>query len=135
MNIQKKIIYNVIVFSSVIIIVIVCMTLYLSFYQNTNPGCGTKSDVFICGTESISEENQAGKTIFNSNCAACHKLNAKSTGPALRSTDSIKYWKIMTQIRVKIDTTETNKFGKEYHQSFFQNLTKQDLENIYLYLK
>src|SRR6187402_779009 len=26
----------------------------------------------------------AGKALFNSNCAACHKLDAKSTGPALR---------------------------------------------------
>ncbi len=135
MNIQKKFIYNVLLFSSVIIIVIVCLTLYLSFYQNTNPSCGTRSDVFICGTETISEESQAGKTIFNSNCAACHKLDAKATGPALRATDSIKYWKIMTQNRIKIDTTETNKFAKEYHQSFFQNLTKQDLENIYSYIK
>src|SRR6476660_4064896 len=25
-----------------------------------------------------------GKAIFNSNCAACHKLDAKMTGPALR---------------------------------------------------
>ncbi len=27
----------------------------------------------------------AGKTLFNSNCAACHKLDAKMTGPALRN--------------------------------------------------
>lgn len=135
MNIQKKFFYTVLLFSSVLITVIVCLTLYLSFYQNTNSSYTTKPDVFICGTETISEENEAGKTIFNSDCAACHKLNAKSIGPALRGTDSIKYWKIMTQIRVKIDTTETNKFGKEYHQSFFPNLTQQDLQNIYLYLK
>ena len=25
-----------------------------------------------------------GKDLFNSNCAACHKLDAKMTGPALR---------------------------------------------------
>ena len=25
-----------------------------------------------------------GKEIFNTNCAACHKLDAKATGPALR---------------------------------------------------
>jgi len=27
---------------------------------------------------------QAGKKLFNSNCAACHKLNKKAVGPALR---------------------------------------------------
>src|SRR6478735_10857405 len=26
----------------------------------------------------------AGKALFNTNCAACHKLDAKMTGPALR---------------------------------------------------
>ena len=25
-----------------------------------------------------------GKELFNANCAACHKLDAKSTGPALK---------------------------------------------------
>ena len=27
---------------------------------------------------------QAGKALFNSNCAACHQLNRKAVGPALR---------------------------------------------------
>ena len=34
---------------------------------------------------SISQEAdiQAGKNLFNSNCAACHQLNRKAVGPAL----------------------------------------------------
>ena len=34
---------------------------------------------------SISQEAdiQAGKNLFNANCAACHKLNKKAVGPAL----------------------------------------------------
>ena len=29
-----------------------------------------------------------GKELFNANCAACHKLDGKSTGPALRDVAS-----------------------------------------------
>ena len=34
---------------------------------------------------SISQEAdiQAGKSLFNANCAACHQLNRKAVGPAL----------------------------------------------------
>ena len=33
---------------------------------------------------------QAGKKLFNANCAACHQLNRKAVGPALRGA-SEKY--------------------------------------------
>ena len=33
---------------------------------------------------------QAGKKLFNANCAACHKLNKKAVGPALKGV-SAKY--------------------------------------------
>ena len=29
----------------------------------------------------------AGKSLFNANCAACHKLDKKMTGPALRNVE------------------------------------------------
>ena len=34
----------------------------------------------------------AGKKLFNANCAACHKLNKKAVGPALKGVTS-KYEK------------------------------------------
>ncbi len=136
MNIEKKIIYRILIFSFVIITVIIGMTFYFSSdKKNENLSCGNKSQQFYCGTESTPAEKLEGKNIFNSNCAACHKLESKATGPALRSIDSLKYWKMMKQVNVNIDTTKSNKYGLEYHQSFFHNLTKEDLENIYLYLK
>ena len=30
----------------------------------------------------------AGKALFNSNCASCHKLDKKMTGPALRNVEA-----------------------------------------------
>ncbi|HRZ75134.1 MAG TPA: cytochrome c, partial [Flavobacterium sp.] len=32
----------------------------------------------------VSGDPAAGKALFNAQCAACHKLDAKMTGPALR---------------------------------------------------
>ena len=31
---------------------------------------------------------QAGKKLFNANCAACHKLNKRAVGPALKGVSS-----------------------------------------------
>src|SRR6187431_1352654 len=45
---------------------------FTSFSQATPPPAAAAGDPV------------AGKALFNSNCAACHKLDAKSTGPALR---------------------------------------------------
>ena len=36
----------------------------------------------------FSQDAAKGKEIFNANCAACHKLDAKSTGPALRGVEA-----------------------------------------------
>lgn len=43
--------------------------------------------IFICGNVDYeySEEQLQGKNLFKIHCAACHKLDAQSTGPLLRS--------------------------------------------------
>ena len=40
-------------------------------------------------SKSLSQEADlvAGKSLFNTNCAACHKLDKKMTGPALRHVE------------------------------------------------
>ena len=44
-----------------------------------------ESPRFFCGTVSpLDESTKFGKQLFNANCAACHKLDSKSTGPAFR---------------------------------------------------
>ncbi len=47
---------------------------------------------------------QAGKALFNSNCAACHQLNRKAVGPALRGV--------------------TEKYDKEWLYSWIKNGTQ-----------
>lgn len=50
-----------------------------SFAQDAAPAGVTETPVAAQGADPAK-----GKELFNSNCAACHKLDAKSTGPALR---------------------------------------------------
>src|SRR5690606_22897862 len=40
--------------------------------------------VLTFSTGSFAQDVAKGKELFNANCAACHKLDANSTGPALR---------------------------------------------------
>ena len=45
---------------------------------------------FAQGQEQDEAAIKAGKSLFNANCAACHKLNKRAVGPALRGV-SEKY--------------------------------------------
>ena len=48
-----------------------------------------------------------GKSLFNAQCAACHKLDAKMTGPALRN--------------VEARLAETEGLGREWLNSWIRN--------------
>lgn len=84
----------------------------------------------------------AGKAIFNAQCAACHKLDAKMTGPALRGVGA-KYEKewLYKWIRnsaelIKSGDERANKIYNEYNQSAmsaFPQLSDADLDNIIAY--
>ncbi|TFG76049.1 MAG: c-type cytochrome, partial [Flavobacteriales bacterium] len=49
------------------------------------PGCcrSRTSDAVIAADASPGGDVAKGKTLFTQNCAACHALNRKMTGPAL----------------------------------------------------
>ena len=40
--------------------------------------------VLVTSLSAFAQDAAKGKELFNTNCAACHKLDAKATGPALR---------------------------------------------------
>ena len=84
----------------------------------------------------------AGKALFNSNCAACHKLDAKSTGPALRGMAN-KYENAWLQKWIK-DSQGLIKSGdalaiKVYEENdkklmtSFPQLSVADINNIIAY--
>jgi mono/diheme cytochrome c family protein len=84
----------------------------------------------------------AGKALFNSNCAACHKLDAKSTGPALRGVANkydmawIYKWVNNSSALIKSGDQKAVKIYEEYNKSVmtaFPQLSTADVDNIIAY--
>ncbi|WP_394747346.1 c-type cytochrome [Spongiimicrobium salis] len=88
-----------------------------------------------------------GKSIFNQNCAACHKLNGKSTGPALANVEArladegldrewIYAWVKNSAGVIASGDAYANKIYNEYNQTAmtaFPTLTNADIDNILAY--
>ena len=83
-----------------------------------------------------------GKELFNANCAACHKLDTKSTGPALRNV-AAKYDKewLYKWIRnsgelIKSGDAKAVKVFEENNKvamTAFPQLSNEDIDNILAY--
>ena len=84
----------------------------------------------------------AGKKLFNANCAACHKLNKKAVGPALRGVSS-KYdrewlytWIKNSSAMIKSGDAQAIAIWEEYNKSVmtaFPQLSNADIDNIIAY--
>lgn len=84
----------------------------------------------------------AGKQLFNANCASCHNLYKKRTGPALYGVGD-KYekewlykWIRNSQELVKAGDAQAVAIFEEYNQSVmtaFPALTDEDIDNIIAY--
>lgn len=98
--------------------------------------CDTKEPKTICGTKNTPlEDTSQGKALFNSNCAACHKLDTKIIGPALHNTNlfTLNKWLLINKNK-KINKNKFNQFGIDYHQTMWQKvLTEKDIKNLNAY--
>ena len=83
-----------------------------------------------------------GKELFNSNCAACHKLDAKSTGPALRGvadkyeTDWLYSWIKNSGELIKSGDAQAVKVfeaNNKVAMTAFPQLSNADIDNILAY--
>jgi mono/diheme cytochrome c family protein len=83
-----------------------------------------------------------GKELFNANCAACHKLDAKSTGPALRDVISkhdiswIYKWVHNSSDLIKSGDAAAVKVFEENNKvsmTAFPQLSEGDIDNIIAY--
>ena len=99
----------------------------------------------LLGVEFLSaqEDNiKAGKKLFNANCAACHKLNKRAVGPALKGA-SAKYdkewlysWIKNSTAMVKSGDAQAVAIYEEYNKSVmtsFPQLSNNDIDNIIAY--
>jgi mono/diheme cytochrome c family protein len=84
----------------------------------------------------------AGKALFNANCAACHKLDAKMTGPALRgvsarhSREWLQKWIPNSKGLIASGDAEALKIYNEYNKvamNQFPQLSVADVDNIIAY--
>ena len=84
----------------------------------------------------------AGKKLFNANCAACHKLNKRAVGPALKGVSS-KYekewlykWIKNSAAFIKSGDERAIAIWEEYNKSAmnaFPQLSNVDIDNILAY--
>ena len=83
-----------------------------------------------------------GKELFNANCAACHKLDAKMTGPALRGISSrltnewLYKWIHNSSALIKAGDPEAVRVSKEFNGAVmtpFPQLATTDIDNIIAY--
>ena len=83
-----------------------------------------------------------GKELFNGNCAACHKLDAKMTGPMLRGVSAkhdkewLYKWIHNSSALIKSGDADAVKLWDEYKPSVmtaFPQLSTVDIDNIIAY--
>ena len=98
--------------------------------------------IFTTTLNSQEPDIQKGKSLFNSQCAACHKLNKKLVGPALRGV-SAKYekdwlysWIKNSAALIKSGDEQAIAIYEEYNKvamNAFPNLSNEDIDNILAY--
>ena len=98
--------------------------------------------IFTTNLNSQEPDIQKGKSLFNSQCAACHKLNRKLVGPALRGV-SAKYekdwlysWIKNSAALIKSGDEQAVAIYEEYNKvamNAFPNLSNEDIDNILAY--
>jgi mono/diheme cytochrome c family protein/uncharacterized membrane protein len=103
--------------------------------------------LFITLSSSIGNSLQAqdGKALFSQNCASCHAVNKKLTGPALAGVEdrwsdkkNLYAWIKNSQAFLKTGDAYANKLYNEYNKTamnLFPNLADKDIDAILAYIK
>lgn len=106
--------------------------------------------LFFFSVSLIAQEGDPakGKTLFNTNCAACHSLDKKMTGPALRNVETrladeqgldrqwLYDWIHNSSAVIKSGDAYANKIYAEYNQAAmtaFPQLSETDINDILAY--
>ncbi|HNP33848.1 MAG TPA: c-type cytochrome [Flavobacterium sp.] len=118
---------------------------FTSFSQATPPPAATTTaaaPATAAPAAAAGGDAVAGKALFNSNCAACHKLDAKSTGPALRGVKErhemtwIYDWVHNSSAMIKSGDAAAVKLYNENNKTnmtAFPQLSNADIDNIIAY--
>jgi mono/diheme cytochrome c family protein len=110
-----------------------------SFAQDAAPAA---ADATAAPAAATGGDPVKGKELFNANCAACHKLDAKSTGPALRGVSAkhdmawIYKWVHNSSDLIKSGDAAAVKVFEENNKvvmTAFPQLAEGDIDNIIAY--
>ena len=126
--------------------IVFCLALMLSFsftsFSQATPVAAPAAVTTAAAPAAAGGDAIAGKALFNSNCAACHKLDAKATGPALRGVAN-KYdmawlykWIHNSSELIKSGDAKAVKVYEENNKSVmtaFPQLSTTDIDNIIAY--
>ena len=113
-----------------------------SFAQTPAPAAPAPPPTVAAAPPATGGDPVKGKELFNSQCAACHKLDAKMTGPALRGISSrltnewLYKWIRNSQEMIKSGDAEAVRVSAEYNGSVmtaFPQLSNADIDNIIAY--
>jgi cytochrome c2 len=111
-----------------------------SFAQDAAPAADATTSAAPVAT--TGGDAAKGKELFNANCAACHKLDAKSTGPALRDIASrrevgwLYKWIHNSSELIKSGDADAVKVFEENNKipmTAFPQLSEGDIDNIIAY--
>jgi len=113
-----------------------------SLAQTAAPAAPAPAPTAVAAPAASGGDPVKGKDLFNSNCAACHKLDAKMTGPALRGISSrltnewLYKWIHNSQGLIKSGDAEAVRVSTEFNGSVmtsFPQLSTGDIDNIIAY--
>ena len=117
-----------------------------SFYAQEE--ASTTADAVVGQSDGTAGDPVKGKQLFNQNCAACHALDRKMTGPALANVESrisedagldrewIYAWVKNSPGVIASGDAYANKIYAEYNQAAmtpFPTLSNQDIDDILAY--
>lgn len=112
---------------------------FSSFAQDAAPAAPTEASA---ATTQVGGDPVNGKALFNSNCAACHKLDGKSTGPELRGVADkhekawLYKWIHNSSDMIKSGDPAAVKLFEEYNKAVmtsFPQLSTADIDDIIAY--
>ena len=117
-----------------------------SFAQDATPAASAAASAPVAATAAPASTQGGdpvkGKELFNANCAACHKLDAKATGPMLRGISAkhdmawIYKWVHNSSELIKSGDAAAVKLFAENNQSVmtaFPQLSEDDIDHIIAY--
>ena len=107
--------------------------------------CLTGTILFLSFSLGTSANAQDGKTLFQTNCASCHNVNKKMTGPALAGVEDrwpdkakLHAWIKNSAAFLKTGDTYANNLYNEYNKTamnLFPNFTDKEIDAILAYIK